>query len=73
MLFAVARDVRIDGAAHPGDVLTHRARLDRVGPAGAVFVTGETWVGQRRLVRFGSLMAVTRPGAAGAPSEEESA
>jgi 3-hydroxyacyl-[acyl-carrier-protein] dehydratase len=59
MLVAV-RDCVIHGRAFPGDVLRHVARIDQV-VGDNVFVEGEILVGDRRLARIGSMMAVMRP------------
>ncbi|WP_018680609.1 3-hydroxyacyl-ACP dehydratase FabZ family protein [Actinokineospora enzanensis] len=61
-LFAGLRDVSFEGAAYPGDVLRNEVRLEHVSD-GAAFASGEVLVGDRVIARFGSLIAVTRPGA----------
>ena len=59
LIFAQARDCVIDGAARPGDVLRHEVRISSLKPTN-VFLTGETWVGDRRIASMGSAMAVIR-------------
>jgi 3-hydroxyacyl-[acyl-carrier-protein] dehydratase len=59
MLVAI-RDCRIEGCAYPGDVLRHVARIDHVKGLN-VFVTGATFVGERRVAVVGSMLAVARP------------
>ena len=60
VMLAVARHCRFEGRAFPGDVIRHVARLETtVGDN--VFVTGESWIGDRRIATFGSLVAVKRP------------
>jgi 3-hydroxyacyl-[acyl-carrier-protein] dehydratase len=59
LLFAVARDCRIEGRAFPGEVLRHLVRLDQV-VGDHVFVSGETRVEDRRLATIGSMMATVR-------------
>lgn len=58
-----ARDCRIEGEAFPGDTLRHVARLD-VATSDGVVVSGETWVGDRRIASIGSMTAAVRPRAA---------
>jgi 3-hydroxyacyl-[acyl-carrier-protein] dehydratase len=60
LLFAAARDCHVHGHAFPGDVLRHMVRLDAVA-GGAAFAEGETWVDERRIASFGSLIATVRP------------
>lgn len=60
LMFVAARNVKIEGCAFPGDVLRHIARLDHVMEDN-VFVSGETWVGDRRIASIGSMIAVVRP------------
>ncbi|MFV2101608.1 3-hydroxyacyl-ACP dehydratase FabZ family protein [Micromonospora sp. LOL_024] len=60
LMFVGARDFVFDGAAYPGDVLRHTVHLERV-IADTAFATGETYVGDRRIARVGTLMAARRP------------
>ena len=62
LMFAAARDCRVQGTAHAGDVLRHRVELEQV-KAGTAFASGFTRVGDRRIASFGSLIAVVRPAA----------
>jgi 3-hydroxyacyl-[acyl-carrier-protein] dehydratase len=62
LMFAAARDCVPRAAVHPGDVLRHEARLEHVMP-GTAFACGSTWVGDREVATFGSLVAVARPAA----------
>ena len=62
LMFAAARDCVPRAAVYPGDVLRHEARLEHVVP-GTAFASGSTWVGDREVATFGSLVAVTRPAA----------
>ncbi len=63
MMLVAVRDARIEGRAFPGDVLRHVARVDQV-VGDSVLVSGETFVGDARVVTIGSMMAVLRPRAA---------
>jgi 3-hydroxyacyl-[acyl-carrier-protein] dehydratase len=54
-----ARNCRIEGAAYPGDVLTHVARLDYARDGHAI-VAGETCVGDRRVATVESMVASMR-------------
>jgi len=60
IMLAAARDCRLEGRAYPGDVLRHKARLDRVIGDHA-FVSGETWIEDRRVAMVGEMIAVRRP------------
>jgi 3-hydroxyacyl-[acyl-carrier-protein] dehydratase len=60
LLFAAVRDVHVEGAVRPGDVLRHEVRLDRV-IAGTGYAAVVTWVGERRVATFGSLVLAIRP------------
>jgi len=60
LMFVSARDLKIEGCAFPGDVLKHCARLEK-SLHDTVFVSGETWVGDRRIAAIGSMIAVVRP------------
>jgi 3-hydroxyacyl-[acyl-carrier-protein] dehydratase len=64
-LFGSLKDGSVEGEAFPGDVLEHRIRLDKAMPD-AAFLSGETWVGQRRILTVGLLVAVARPSPRGA-------
>lgn len=60
LMFAAARNCRLNGRAYPGDVLRHEVRLDRpIADSG--FASGETWAGNRRIATMGSVIAVLRP------------
>lgn len=59
LIFAQARDCVFEGAARPGDVLRHEVRIETLKPNN-VFLTGETYVGDRRIASMGSAMAVIR-------------
>ncbi len=59
LMLALARDVDIKGVARPGDVVTHVATLENI-IGDNVFVSGETWVGDRRIIRAGCMAAVMR-------------
>jgi len=59
LILGSARDVTLTGAAYPGDVLRHVVELDSVKGENA-FMTGETWVGERRIATVGSMLAVMR-------------
>jgi 3-hydroxymyristoyl/3-hydroxydecanoyl-(acyl carrier protein) dehydratase len=63
LMLTVGRDCRIEGRALPGDVVRHEARLDAV-VGDNVLVSGESFVGARRILTVGSMMAVIRPPAA---------
>jgi len=60
LMLAALRDCRIEGRAFPGDVLRHTIRLERI-KHGNAFLSGETWVDDRRVAALGSLIAVQRP------------
>jgi 3-hydroxyacyl-[acyl-carrier-protein] dehydratase len=60
LMFAAARDCRLEGQAFPGDVLRHEVRFER-SIADSGFATGETWAGDRRIATMGSVIAVVRP------------
>lgn len=62
-LFVGVRDLRLSGAAHPGDVLRHEVRLDKVVD-GAAVASGTVTAGGRRIAVVGELLAAVRPGAA---------
>nr|WP_269440703.1 hypothetical protein [Micromonospora tarapacensis] len=59
LMFVGAREFAFDIAAYPGDVLRHVVHLERV-IADTAFATGETYVGDRRIARVGTLMAARR-------------
>ncbi|SCG39458.1 3-hydroxyacyl-ACP dehydratase FabZ family protein [Micromonospora humi] len=58
-MFTAARDVALLRPVHPGDVIRHRVRLEQVVD-GAAFASGSSWVGERRVAEFDSMMAVVR-------------
>jgi 3-hydroxyacyl-[acyl-carrier-protein] dehydratase len=60
LMFVSARNLKIEGSAFPGDVLSHRAHLEKALDD-TVFVSGETWVEDRRIMSVGSMIAVVRP------------
>jgi 3-hydroxyacyl-[acyl-carrier-protein] dehydratase len=60
LMFAAARNAEIEGDVYPGDVVRHVARLES-SARGAAFVGGDSWIGDRRVARFGMLSAVVRP------------
>ncbi|MFE7621318.1 hypothetical protein [Streptomyces sp. NPDC057496] len=57
---ASVRDCRFAGQVHPGAVLHHVARIDRL-IADDVFVSGQTWDGDRCVLSVGMMATVTRP------------
>jgi 3-hydroxyacyl-[acyl-carrier-protein] dehydratase len=59
-VFVSAKECFFESDALPGDVMEHRVRLERV-IADTIFMSGETWVGKRRIARMGWLTAVARP------------
>jgi 3-hydroxyacyl-[acyl-carrier-protein] dehydratase len=60
LMFAVARNCVIEGQAFPGDVVRHDAKLE--GTVGEnLFVSGTSWVGERRIANIESMVAVLRP------------
>jgi len=63
LMLAALRDCRIDGRVFPGDVLSHTIGLEQT-KQGTAFLSGETWVADRRIATMGSLIAVQRPAAA---------
>ncbi|MFJ8828431.1 3-hydroxyacyl-ACP dehydratase FabZ family protein [Micromonospora aurantiaca] len=62
-LFVGVRELRLSGAAYPGDVLRHDVRLDKVVD-GAAVASGTVTVGGRTTAVIGELIAAVRPGAA---------
>jgi len=59
-LFVSGRECVFEADVLPGDTMEHRVCLERV-VADAIFMSGETWVGQRRVAKMGWLSAVIRP------------
>jgi 3-hydroxyacyl-[acyl-carrier-protein] dehydratase len=59
-VFAAASNCEIEGRAIPGDVLRHVVRIDRSYDDFA-FVSGETFVDERRLMTVGSMAAASVP------------
>lgn len=59
-LLANVRDVLVEAAAVPGDVLEHHVRLERVSGDAATF-SGHTLSAGRLLLRVGSMLVVNRP------------
>jgi 3-hydroxyacyl-[acyl-carrier-protein] dehydratase len=60
LMLAGVRGCRFEGRAFPGDVVRHVARLDQVS-GDNVFVAGESFAGQSRVMRVGWMLAVARP------------
>jgi 3-hydroxyacyl-[acyl-carrier-protein] dehydratase len=60
LMLALARDCEVEGQAMPGDSVRHVVWIDQI-LGDNVFVAGESFVGERRIVRVGSMMAVLRP------------
>ncbi len=60
LMFAAARDFRLEGRAFPGDVLRHEIEFER-SIADSGFAAGQIWVGDRRIATVGSVIAVVRP------------
>jgi 3-hydroxyacyl-[acyl-carrier-protein] dehydratase len=60
LMFVAARDLRIEGQAYPGAVLHNIVRLDRI-VSDTVFVGGEVWLENRRIISVGSMIAALRP------------
>jgi 3-hydroxyacyl-[acyl-carrier-protein] dehydratase len=60
LMFAAARNCRLESSAYPGDVLRHEVEFERsIGDTG--FARGETWAGDRLVATMGSFIAVARP------------
>ncbi|WP_182606598.1 3-hydroxyacyl-ACP dehydratase FabZ family protein [Streptomyces alkaliphilus] len=57
---AAFRDCRFTGEVRPGAVLRHVARIDRL-MANNVFVSGQTWDGDRCVMTVGALIGSSRP------------
>lgn len=57
---AAFRHCRFAGEVRPGAVLRHVARIDRLMPDN-VFVSGETWDGDRCVMTVGALIGSSRP------------
>jgi 3-hydroxyacyl-[acyl-carrier-protein] dehydratase len=60
LMLVAGRDCELEGHVLPGDTLRHVARIDQI-VGDNVFVTGETYVEERRVASIGSMMAVMRP------------
>ncbi|MDG9720246.1 hypothetical protein [Streptomyces sp. DH24] len=56
---ASVRDCRFAGQVYPGAVLRHEARIDRL-ISDDVFVSGQTWDGDRCVLTVGMMATVTR-------------
>jgi 3-hydroxyacyl-[acyl-carrier-protein] dehydratase len=69
LMLTVIRDCVIEGRAYPGDLVRHCARIENVVGEN-VLVSGESWIGNRRIMRAGSMVAVIR-GAVGLASAGE--
>lgn len=59
LVFGAARDFVVTGAALPGDVLRHEVAVETAKREYAV-LSGQTWVGARRVATLGSMLAVLR-------------
>src|ERR1700730_7738619 len=59
LMFGVAKDCVFERDVFPGDTMQHCVTLERA-IADALIFSGETWVGNQRIARFGWLVAVTR-------------
>jgi 3-hydroxymyristoyl/3-hydroxydecanoyl-(acyl carrier protein) dehydratase len=57
---AAFRDCRFFGEVRPGAVLRHVSRIDRL-MANNVFVSGQTWDGDRCVMTVGTLVGSSRP------------
>ncbi|SEQ85749.1 hypothetical protein [Streptomyces radiopugnans] len=57
---AAFRDCRFTGEVRPGAVLRHVARIDRL-MSNNVFVSGQTWDGDRCVMTVGALIGSSRP------------
>ncbi len=57
---ASVRDCRFAGQVYPGTVLRHVARIDRL-ISNDVFVSGQSWDGDRCVLTVGMMATVTRP------------
>ncbi|MFI2907011.1 hypothetical protein ACG2OD_01940 [Streptomyces sp. PDY-4] len=57
---ASVRDCHFAGHVYPGAVLRHEARVDRL-ISDDVFVSGQTWDGDRCVLTVGMMATVTRP------------
>ncbi|WP_019869941.1 3-hydroxyacyl-ACP dehydratase FabZ family protein [Salinispora oceanensis] len=63
LVLGAARQVAVQGTAHPGDTVQHRPRLERVS-AGTAFATGTSVLADRpdqTLLTIGSLVLALRP------------
>jgi len=60
MLFGAISRFRFFGEAFPGDVLEHRAALER-GLAGAGTFSGEVWAGGRKIAEVERVVFAIRP------------
>jgi 3-hydroxyacyl-[acyl-carrier-protein] dehydratase len=58
-MLTVIKNFQLESAAYPGDVLKHRVRIEQT-TAAAAFASGETYVGDRRIAKCESIMAVVR-------------
>jgi 3-hydroxyacyl-[acyl-carrier-protein] dehydratase len=59
VLISSIKDVALLGAVHPGDVVTHRVRVVRALDDAAI-VAGESFVGDRQVLRVGQFMVALR-------------
>ncbi len=59
LIFAVAKDCVFEGEVFPGEVMEHRATLEKAAADSAVF-SGEVWVDDRRVVRVGWVIAAVK-------------
>jgi len=60
MLFGAATRCRFEGEAFPGEMLEHRASLERTFTDAAIF-RGEVWVSDRRIVSIERMVMALRP------------
>ncbi|MBW4721848.1 3-hydroxyacyl-ACP dehydratase FabZ family protein [Saccharothrix obliqua] len=68
LMFAGAREYRVEGSAHPGDVVRHEVRLDSV-IADTAIASGTSWVGGRRIATVATLIATRRPVSGSVPGQ----
>lgn len=67
LIFGSARNLVLDSAAYPGDVLRHAVELTTV-KGGNAFMYGETWIGDRRIATIESMQVALRGAAELAPA-----
>lgn len=59
LMLAAARNCEIEGSALPGDTVRHVARIEHV-VGDNTFVSGASYIGERRIASIGSMVAVMR-------------